>query len=375
MFRKSLLYVVLILTVVSLVTVGCGEKKVAGEIKIGAVLPLTGDAAVYGQAMKNAIDLAVADANKETVGGKTIKVVYEDDQGAPTQAVNSLQKLVSFDKVDIVIGGAMSSLAAAMIPVADKNKVLLIAPSASSPALSSKSIYFFRVWPSDVFEAGEIAKFTYNILKLKTVSCVYVNNDYGKGASEVFKTDFIKLGGTIKVNEGYEPGSTDFKSVISKVKNSKSEGVYIPGYQKELIGLLRQSKEMGLKTQFIGGVGFKDPAIIAAVKDAAENVVFTTPYYDPEGNDSVTKKFVSDFNTKYKAVPDIYSAHSYDTARVLIATFIKGAVSGDSVRKELLALKAFPGVTGSIQFDANGDVIKPMQIFIVRNGKFVPYAK
>jgi len=313
--------ILLMVACVLLITafVGCSKKSEPNEIKIGAIMPLTGDAGIYGQEMKKGIDLCIELANESGgIKGTTISVVYEDDGGQANLAVNAFQKLIFQDKLDVVIGGAMSSTAMSVAPLAEKNKVVFISPAASTPALTNAGDFIFRVWPSDAFEGSAIAKFSYNNVHLRVVSIVYVNNDYGKGASEVFKKEFENAGGSVAISEGYEFGNTDFRPILTKIKQTNSEGIYVPGYQKELVNILNQSKEMGLKIRFLGGVGFNDPEILKLTGDTAENTIFASPYYDPQSSDPVTHKFVTGFKAKYGKEPAIFAAHSYDAAGVLI---------------------------------------------------------
>jgi len=368
--------VILIIAALAVSLIVNQAKRGPEEIRIGAILPLTGDAAVYGQEMKKGIDLAVEEVNRTGgINGKKITIVYEDDQGQANTAVNSFQKLIFQDKVEAVIGGAISSTAMPIAPIAERNKVVLISPAASSPALTNAGKFIFRVWPSDVFEASEIAKFAYQRINLRKVSIVYVNNDYGKGASEIFKREFEKIGGVVPLIEGYEFGNTDFRATLSKVKETHSEGVYIPGYQKELINILKQAKELGLKVQFLGGVGFNDLEILRLAGDAAEGTIFTAPYYDPKSSDPTIQKFVAEFMAKYGKEPDIFAAHSYDALRVLIEAMKKGGIKGTEIQKSLIVVKNYPGVTGTITFDSNGDVIKPLRFYTVKGGQFIVYGE
>lgn len=349
-------------------------KEETKEIEIGAILPLTGDAAVYGEEMKRGIELGLEEINQAGgINGKEVKVIYDDDQGLPSIAVNSFQKLIIQDKVEAVIGGAMSSTAMSMAPMAEKNKVVLISPAASTPTLTTIGDFIFRVWPSDTFEASEIAKLAYGKIDLHKISIVYVNNDYGRGAAEIFKSKLENLGGMVPLMEGYEFGNTDFRTILTKVKETRSTGLYIPGYQKELIHILRQAKEMGLKVQFLGGVGFNDPEILNLAGDAAEGTIFTTPYYDAKSSDPIVQRFVNKFLEKYAKEPGIFAAHSYDALKILIEAIKKGGVKGTDIQKALLGIESYPGVTGTITFDKNGDVLKPLRFYIVKGGNFVVY--
>ena len=149
--KRTLCWMLILGIVISLGMLSCTKKE--KEIKIGAILPLTGDIAVYGQKMKNGIDLAVKHINsKGGIDGKQIKVLYEDDQGEPKASVAAVQKLITIEKIPVIIGGAISATALPTVPIADKKKVVLFSPAATTPKLSGMSRYFFRNWPADIYD-------------------------------------------------------------------------------------------------------------------------------------------------------------------------------------------------------------------------------
>ncbi|MDO9578536.1 MAG: ABC transporter substrate-binding protein, partial [Candidatus Cloacimonadales bacterium] len=150
MKKGFVLSIAVIMIISSLGFVGCSKKD--NVIKIGSILPLTGDAAVYGQWAKQGLELAVNELNNNTNQKKKIKIIYEDDQCGPQAGVNSYHKLVNVDKVKVIIGALCSSSTMAIEPLANKDKVLLFSPGSSSPLLSNSGPYFFRNWPSDIYE-------------------------------------------------------------------------------------------------------------------------------------------------------------------------------------------------------------------------------
>ncbi|MGH8653105.1 MAG: ABC transporter substrate-binding protein [Gammaproteobacteria bacterium] len=349
-------------------------ESTSRPVRIGALLPLTGDAKIYGEEMQKGVELALTLYSNARSKPK-IELATEDDAGQARTAVSGFIKLVEVNKAIAVIGGAMSSTAMPIAPIASSKKVVVISPAASAPALTKAGGYAFRVWPSDTYEATMLAELTVSKLKLKTAGIIFVNNDYGKGASEIFSRQFQKSGGSILLNEGYQQNSTDFRTILIKARSLKPEAIYIPGYYKELANLIKQATELGIKTQFLGGVGFQEPSLLKLVGAAAEGTIYTTPYYEPKAGDHETKVFVDTYMKTYSQEPGISAAHSYDATRVLLAAISKSDAdaTGPSVREALLRTRDFPGVAGTITFDDKGDVIKPVAFHIVRKGKFQPF--
>lgn len=359
---------------ISIFTLGC--KQEPKEIKIGAVLPLTGDLAVYGQKMKKGIDLAVKQVNdKGGIKGKHIKILYEDDHADPKTSVAAVQKLITTDKVSVIIGGAISATALPSVPVADKNKVVLFSPAATTPKLSGISKYFFRNWPSDIYDGTAMGEFAAKELKLKKITILYVNNEWGNAISDLFAETFKKNGGQIVASEKYEQNSADFRTQLAKIARNNPEAIYIPGYLKELINILKQKKEMSIKGRILSAYGFYDPQILEQTKDAAEGAIFTAPMYDAGDTNPEISNYVKIFEGEYGEKPDIWSAQAYDAIDIILFAYIKGAKTGSEIQKEISDIKDFKGVSGLTSFDENGEVKKPLRFMIVRKGNFVNYFK
>lgn len=365
--------VVVALAIVLLVT---QTKKEPKEINIGAILPLTGDMAPFGESFKQGIDLALDKLNIETAKyGKGLRVLYEDDRGKGDVAVSAFRKLVTADKVESIIGGVMSSTALPIVPIAQKDKVVLLSPTATAPALSQIRDFFFRAQPSDVFEGELMAEFANKQLKAKQVGLLYVNNDWGLELAQVFRAKFISFGGAVPIVETYNLGDTDFKSQLTKIKLFNPEYLYLLGYLKELSIILKQMHELGIKSTILSAYSFHDPKLLEVAGEMAENAIFTMPIYDPDSKEPIVANFVNDYFNKYKKKPDQFAAHSYDCMMILGKVIIEnGALRGADINRVLHKLKDYPGVTGTISFsEENGDVTKPLRLFTVKNGEFVPY--
>lgn len=352
---------------------GCAKKE-EKEIKIGAILPLTGDAAIYGQELKNGIDLALDEINtRGGIKGKLIKVIYEDDAGDAKGGVAAINKLIKIEKVPVIIGGAMSSVAMSIAPIAQNEKTVFLSPTATAPALSNAGKYFFRIWPSDNYDGQIMADFAFNKLNLRRISILYVNSDYGKGIEEVFSSEFKKYGGKVISSEGYELGTKDFRSHLTKIKSLSPDAIYLPGYYKELSGILRQIKELRIKSKLLSVNSFYDPKLINIAGNAAEGAIFTYPLYDAESEESVIKEFVSKFNKKYGKKPDAFAVQGYDAMNIVGYAIEHGGNTNDAIQKAMSTINDYQGVGGKMSFDKNGDVIKRLRILTVKNGKFVTY--
>ena len=338
---------------------------------VGVILPLTGDIAVYGLALKNGIDLALEESEIK----EDIKLIVDDDQGNTKTATIVFNKLL-LQNVDIIVGGAMSSVAAALAPAAQQERVTLLSPTASLPSLTNSGKYFFRIWPSDTYEGYILADYAANVLQLKRAAVLYINTDYGVGMNGVFSEEFGKTDSEIVFSEGYAQGAADFKTQLVKIRNSNPDVLFVPGYYQEVANILRQVKDLNLNVQILGISSLYDERIIQLVGDRAEGIIFTYPSYDSDSENENVQAFVKNYSTRFGNAPDAFAAHGYDVMKVVeyaVKQLKKNnePITREALRDELSKIKDFNGVSGKFSFDENGDVDKSMRFMTVKNGKFV----
>jgi branched-chain amino acid transport system substrate-binding protein len=342
-------------------------------IKIGTILPLSGDVAIYGKSIQNGMNLALDEYLKRNPNELKIEMIFEDSKADPKLAVNSFQKLSSIDKCKIVLGGFSSSEVLSIAPIAEKNKIVLISPTASSPSITEAGDYIFRTTPSDNFDGEIMAKFAYNELHLKNVAIIYANNDYGQGISKVFISKFKNLGGEISIEKSFESGINDFKTQLIAIKETKLDGLYIIA-AAEIGIILKQESELNLrdiKTFTVGLV--ENPKVIEIAGEAANNVYYSYPSFQVNSDENIVKDFVYKFKLKYNIEPDVLAAYGYDLMNITLTVLKNNYESSDKIRDALYNLKNFNGVTGQTSFDLNGDVSKTAGIKIIKKGKFEWY--
>ena len=358
---------------VTFVFPACSKKQLESkEIKIGAVLPLTGSAAIWGENAKMGMELALAEINNASdLRGKKLRILYEDSQSLPSIAVSALQKLISTDHVTIVIGDIASSSVLAMAPIAEKQKVVLLSPGASNPDISYAGDYIFRNWQSDALEGDIDARFAYNKLQCRRVAILYVNNAYGTGLKDIFESVFQNLGGKIVISESFQQGDTDMRTQLRKIVDVNPELIYMPGYPSEMAIVLRQAREMGTNIQFLSVQAFDDPKIIETAGNAAEGVIYSIPK-PPDMSNEIVSNFVKEYEEKFNKKPGVCSDTGYDAVKIIYwAIEQTKEISGEAIREQLLKLKDFPGAAGAATFDSNGDVIRDFIFKKIKAGKAV----
>jgi branched-chain amino acid transport system substrate-binding protein len=367
--KKLIASLGILILLISLAMIGCDKSKVSKEagIKIGAILPLSGDAALYGNNDREGIDLAVELVNsKGGINGNKIEILYEDSKADAKTGVSAVNKLAN-SNISAFIDNAISTVTLAVLPIATEKKIVVLSTGATNPSLSGASPYFYRIWNSDAEEGVFAAKACKEKLSLKKISVVYINNDYGKGLKEVFTKEYANLGGQIVSEETYEKGDKNFKSVLSKIKQGNPEAIYLVGYASETGIIAKQIKELQISAKIVGTVAMEDPVFLKLAGKASEGVAYVFPK-SAEGQ--VVNEFKEQFKKKYGKDPGLLCDAGYDAANLIIEAYRKGAKSSDDIRKVFTELKGFSGASGEITFDAKGDVHKPMVLKVVKDGAF-----
>ena len=367
--KRTLCWMLILGLVISLGMVGCAKKE--KEIKIGAILPLTGSAAPYGQNAKRGIEIALDEVNTSfSKTGYKFKVIYQDSKTDPKEAVNALRHLYDAEKMRYIIGDINSTGVLAMAPVAEKSKILLLSPGASNPDISYAGDWIFRNWHSDALEGQIVAQFAFDSLGWKTAAVLYVNAAYGAGLAKTFKSMFEFKGGKIVAYEAYPQDATDMRTQIVKTLDSKPEGLYLPGWPKEMSVALKQLKEMKSTLPILSSQGFDDPSILQLAGNVAEGVIFSVPEI-PDPNDPVVKSFNEKYQIQYGQAPGVCSASGYDALRIYTWAIDRVGDNPEEVRNIMASLKDFKGADGPITFDEHGDLLKPFMFKKVKDGKFI----
>lgn len=360
----TILLLALLLVLVQGYSLSCAKSL----IKIGCITPLSGDYHQYGDRVRKGADLALEEINAAGgVDGKKLGVVYEDDQLNAKLGVNAINKLITVDKVPVILGAFGSSVTLAVAPIAEKNKVVLITSSSTADSIKDAGEYIFRNVPTNQKQGADQAQFAYEELGARKAAILYINNDYGTTLRDSFRGKFRQLGGEITSEDGHNEKNTDFRTMLQKAAAKNPDVLYVPSHDQETGLLLKQAKELGIKLPVIGCDGSITKTLIEVAQDAAEGSIYSSFGWNQEFEDK--------FKKKYGENPDAYAATSYDAVYIIAEAIRKGGYTGPGIQKAMLQLKNFPGVSGLTTFDEFGEVNKPYHQFVVRKGEFVLYRK
>ena len=332
------------------------------HLKIGVMVAFSGGSSSMGYGEIKGIQLA-----KKELSADTIDLVQVDSRCDPSIAPEVIKKLID-QKVVAIIGDGCSSVSAAALPFANKAKIPMVSPSASSPSLSIPGDYFFRVVPPDNFQGAFMAKTIYD-KGLRHVAVFYTNESYGLGISKVFKDKFTSLGGQVVIMTSAEPDLIQLDSQIAAIKAAKPDAIYFaPNATVSAIAAIKLASAAGLNVPYYGGDVLYDKTVISNVGNAAEGLIMTS---FPIGS----KTFKQAIYNEYQSTDLLYGApQAYDAFSAIYKTIQDGATTGEEIKDKLPSV-SFTGVSAKITFDKNGEISDPnykYDLLTVKDGEIVP---
>ncbi|MEO0409222.1 MAG: ABC transporter substrate-binding protein, partial [Cyanobacteria bacterium P01_A01_bin.135] len=322
-----------------------GEDTTAatGEaLKLGTLLPITGDLAQYGGPMQESANLLVETVNAcGGVLGQPVEMISEDTQTEPAAGASAMTKLAEVDQVGGVVGAAASSISSAAVDIAVRNQVVQISPASTSPVFTERaqngdfSGYWFRTAPPDTFQGDALAQLASD-RGYETVAVLAINNDYGNGLVDSFSTAFEGIGGATTEPTLYTPDATTFDSEVSAAFSSEPDAVLLVAYPETGSLILKSAFEQGLldgDTDIMLTDGMKDDGIAELVGQTADGsyiisgVFGTAPSSTGPAIDSFTQAYEEAFNR----TPSVFDPNTWDAAAliVLAAEAAQSAVGSD----------------------------------------------
>ena len=361
---KKILAILLVALVAMTFAFANGSSESASEVKIGFIGPLTGDYANYGTLCRQAVVMAIDECNaKGGVNGMTVKLIAEDSEGDPNKAYAAMEKLANTDKVCAVVGPVLTGEAFSVGPIACELGVLAVTPSASHKDVTNQGDYIFRTTPSDGLQGEVAGKYWYQVLGYRKLAVLYAKNDYSQGLYEGMKEAFEADGGQIVSAETFMVGDKDFKTQLTKIKNTDAEAIYIPDYTAEMAQILEQASQLGINKPFLSGDGFLSAEIYQLAGEYTDGVVYTASAQLEET--SLVKEFRDAYTKKWGIGPDSFATNAYDATNILLSVIAKSGVDRKAIRDGFAAVKDYEGVNGTINFAENGDLVAYQGIYTV----------
>jgi branched-chain amino acid transport system substrate-binding protein len=323
----------------------------AKEIIIGNLQDLSGPTSVWGNAVTRGAELAAEKINGEGgINGARIKLINLDTKGDVQEAIKAFNRLVDQEKAVAVIGPPISNIGIGLAPVADAKKVAFVGSFADPRATVGEDgkvhPSMFLVQPSTV-QYGEImASYAVEKLGLKKIAILYdQSNAYAVSLVGPFKKYAESVGAKIVDEEVYGKTDKDYRTQLSKIKNSGADCVFAPNYIQGLVITAKQAKQLGLTQPFVGALDYAAPfASLVNDPEAANNIYFANNYSDSEPQLTAVRNA---YRAKYNEDPINKVYLGYDKMLVVVEGIKKGgAATPDKILEGLNKVSGLQGTTG-----------------------------
>lgn len=359
-----------------------GKSGDENTIVIGGSGPLTGGAAQYGVAVKNAAQLAVDEINEAGgVNGVKFKLVFEDDEADPgDKAINAYNQLK--DKgMQVMLGTVTTGSCLAVIDKTKSDNIFQITPSASAQDVI-KNDNAFQVCFTDPNQGKASADYIADNNIAKKIAVIYDNSDaYSSGIFNTFKSEAKEKGLDIVAEQSFTKDSkTDFSAQISAAKSAEAELLFLPIYYQEASLILAQCKSADFSPKFFGCDGLDGILSVDNFdKSLAEGVMLLTPFA-ADAEDEATQKFVKAYKEKYKdETPNQFAADAYDGVKIIAKLVEKESIKGnmskseicDKLKKAITDGFTYDGLTGQgMTWSAEGAVSKNPKAVVIKDGNY-----
>jgi len=352
-------------SLVLLATSAMGGHAMAQDlvVKIGHVGPTSGGIAHLGKDNELGARMAIDELNAKGVliGGKKAKfeLLAEDDAGDPKQGTAAATKLADA-KVNGVIGHLNSGTSIPASKVYSDAGIPQISPSATNPKFTRNGYKTtFRVVADDVHLGGTLGRYAVKELKGKSIAVIDDRTAYGQGVADEFEKGVKAAGSKVIGREFTNDKATDFTAILTSLKGKKPDVVFFGGMDAVAGPMLRQMKQLGIEAKFMGGDGIctgELPKLAAGTMGDSQVVCAEAGGVDGEFKKGL-EDFKARFKQKYKLEVQIYAPYVYDALNVMVDAMVKAGSSDPAKYLPVLAkTSGYKGVTGTIAFDAKGDI-------------------
>lgn len=350
-----------------------GTASNAEAILIGVSGPLTGQNAQYGAQWKKGFDLALDEVNSTGgVNGRRIEYAFEDSQSDPKQSVAIAQKFTADPRIVFELGDFSSPASMAASPIYQRAGLVQFGFTNSHPDFTKGGDY---MWSNSISQSDGmplLADYAVKDLGLKKLAVLHLNTDWGRTSKDLFVKAAKERGAEVVAEEGYLPEEKDFRSTLTRVRDTNPDGLILISYYADAALIAQQVRATGLPQPLVAGGSVYSPKFLELGGEAVNGVYTNTSFFPSDPRPEV-QKFVSSYKAKYNEEPDSFAAGAYDTM-VLAANLIKQyGTDRKALRDGLAQIKDVPSVIyGTVHFNPETRRVQtPKNVnLIVKDGKF-----
>ena len=349
-------------------------------IKIGLIGPQTGGAAVYGMAVARAAQIAVDEINAQ--GGVQIALDVQDDEHDAEKSINAYNAVLD-NGAQMILGTVTTTPCIAVSAQAFEERVFMLTPSASSPAVIEGKDNMYQVCFTDPAQGAASAEYIFQNKLGEKIGVIYNNGDvYSTGIYQTFETKAAELGLEIVKVSTFTDDTTDFSVQVTDMKNAGADVVFLPIYYTPASLILTESSKQEFAPVFFGVDGMDGILTVEGFDTSlAEGVMLLTPF-SADAEDEKTKAFVAKYQELYGEVPNQFAADAYDGIYALYAAAVAGGITADTSVEdacEILIAQfqtlTVDGLTGTMTWSATGEVTKTPTAVVIKDGVYVGAGK
>ncbi|HEU5143634.1 MAG TPA: ABC transporter substrate-binding protein [Dermatophilaceae bacterium] len=360
--RRTMFTLTALLTAGSLALAGCAESTTpstggpsaaaTGDIKIGAVLDITGAGASLGVPERQALEMLADQVNAAGgVNGRKIKLFIEDNQSTEDGAAKAVNKLISTEQVDLILGASRTGPSLAMRPIAEQAKTPMISLAANAKIVDG-STWVFKTAQNDKVVLEKLAD-DMKASGYKKIAIARDASGFGEGIPEML-TDIGKSAGIeVTAVEKFAPDATDFTAQMVKIRDAKPDAVLIWGIPPAAANAQKAYRQLGLtapvyQSHGIGNQVFLDTAGDSAngLKAALGRMLIADQLADNDPQKPVVTKFIADYKAKYNQSPSTFAGHAHDGFMIAVEALKKAGTDKAKLRDAIEGISNWPGISG-----------------------------
>jgi len=363
-------------------TLSGASLAVAQEaLRFGMAMPLSGGQATYGQDQVKAAEWGVAAINeKGGVNGKKLEMLVLDTRADPQAGIQAANRLVSVEKVPAFVS-AWSSVVKAIAPISNDNKVVQLSVGANSADIAKLGEYTYTTFPLADIDITAVAKYAATQMGKKKAAVIYINNETGTVAAQIYRDVFTKAGGQVVAYEAYDPKASDWTGPLLKIRAAQPDMIHIQGLVADTPQVIAQMRQLGLSQPVSSYSAVYNPKLIEQLGTAAEGVIATSlapGVTDSPAVAAYVERWKKEVGREPNGLP--YTQYLYDAPYIVAAVYKsldekKLPLTGENFRKEMLAIRSFDlPLTGKLTINDDHTVNKPVFLMEVKDGKWTQKA-
>ncbi len=342
------------------------QERARKPLQLGATVPLSGNAATYGNLIRDGIELAVADLAER---GISVAVQYEDVPVPGPAALSAIRKLTTVDGIQGLAGNFWNPAIPIMAQAISLNSVLTFHTAAADDPILDAGDFVFSTNTKVQDEAYRVAQYAFNEIALKSACVLYVGTNFGENYQRHFSQHFSALGGKVVYSDLTALDEVDLRPVLTKVKSAPCEVLFAAYFGTNLGLVLKHAGMVGLQKPVLSVYEAEDPSVVEVAGGAAEGLRFFVAEPAPDYEEA--KNFSNRFLARVGYKPRILANNAYDATTILGTVLTECKGDKGCAKSKIYQIRDYRGVSGIFSIDTDGAARKPFVLKTIRNGAFV----